>query len=718
MRAPLYIASLLALLAGGAWAEGITGYVDESYSHTEEKTTDPAGNTQRFVNDQLAQRYRLTLDRSFFPLLRFNGGGLFEQLDAWSPHSRSRTESAFANLNLNGPVLSGGAGYNYRIEKTSALGGQPSAFVIENPSLFANWRPGPVFSVRLSRPHNYDTAHVVEDVVTNLAIFNATYVPVTHVDLLYTASYSEPIDRLHETDTTSIAQTARVNYANTFNGGTTAVAGGANFADQHLRVSSSGPGGTIATQQAPFAGLSLVEIFPALPTQDTLVVNPAVIDGNTTASAGLDLGFSVTLAGDTNPRDIGAQFPDLLSKVNTLYLWVDRELPAQVAGAFRWTVFQSDDNLRWTEVPIVGPVVFGLFQTRFEITIPVTAARYLKVVTRPLELPVTLDKRFRDIFVTELQLFLLTAAGAEGWRSNNRTVLNASARTQVFSPNLYYDFTGILTRAAAPGADPVQTWLLTNGLSYSRKLSPVWLVNARAARQDQSSGGSHEGLFLVSALVAATPLPTLSHSLVYSGQTISNAQGFGTSNTLSFFNRATPYRGIGLLAGALATLVTSPSGQKLRSNVLTFNASVQPNPRLTLGGTYGHADTTLTGGGAPDSKSATNRIDGNISFNPVPAFYVAAAISRIITRPRPQTLASGTLSFSPFSGGDLQLAVTYSETRQEPGSISRLLVPSLRWNIRPGTLVSVSYSVLDTAATADPSRTHSNTFNADFQTAL
>ncbi len=720
MRARIHIASLIALLSGGAWAEGISGFVDESYSHSNSSTTDPAGNTQHFVSDQLTQRYRLTLDRSFFPLLRFSGGGLFEQSNAWRPATWSRTESAFANLNLSGPILSGAAGYNYRVEKASVLTGPPPALVIEEPSLFAIWRPTglPAFSLRLSRPHNYDTLRVSQDVVTNLALFSATWSPVRHIDLLYTASYAEPIDRLHHTDSTSISQTGRVNYSNTFEGGITAVAAGAEVSNQRSHVSSSGPGGTIATQQAPLAGLSLVETFPAIPTQDTLVANPALIDGNTTASANLDLGFSVALAGDTNARDFGVQFPDLLGKVNTFYLWVDRELPAQVSGAFRWTVFQSDDNFRWTEVPIAGPVVFGVFQNRFEITIATTTARFLKVVTKPIDPSVTLDKRFSNIFVTELQLFLVTPVGATGWQSNTRASFNTSARRQVFYPNLFYDFGSILTLATVPGGTPNYSYLVTNGLSYSRRLSPILLFNSRLARQDQGLSRSHEGLFLYSAALAATPLPTLSHNLVYSGQTISNAQGFGTTNSLSFFNRATPYRGIGLLAGALATLVGSPSGQKLLSKGLTFNASVQPNPKLTLGGTFAHSDTTISGGGGPRSSSASNRIDGSISFNPVPAFYVSAAISRVITRPRPQTFASGTLSFSPFAGGDLQLAMTYSETRQQPGGTTRLFVPSVRWNIRAGTILSVSYSVLDSAASADPSRTHSNTFTADFQTAL
>jgi hypothetical protein len=93
-----------------------------------------------------------------------------------------------------------------------------------------------------------------------------------------------------------------------------------------------------------------------------------------------------------------------------VYLWVDRSLPADVAGAFSWAAYCSDDNLAWTPVALAGPVTFGAFDNRFVLSIERTQARFLKVVTRPLAAGTTTDPRFADVLVTEIQFYLATFA--------------------------------------------------------------------------------------------------------------------------------------------------------------------------------------------------------------------------------------------------------------------------------------------------------------------
>lgn len=151
------------------------------------------------------------------------------------------------------------------------------------------------------------------------------------------------------------------------------------------------------------SGLSLVERFPATPLADTLLPNPAIADGDLTTGAGVNLGYSVALGGDTSLRDFGLRFPAPPSGVNTLYLWVDRPLPPDVAAAYAWSVYLGDDNASWTPVAVTTPIAFSAIQNRFEITTPTLHARYVKIVTRPLAPGVTSDGRFADVLVTELQ---------------------------------------------------------------------------------------------------------------------------------------------------------------------------------------------------------------------------------------------------------------------------------------------------------------------------
>jgi len=62
----------------------------------------------------------------------------------------------------------------------------------------------------------------------------------------------------------------------------------------------------------------------------TLNPNPGLIDGNLTASAGINIGLP-PVSGNTQPRHMGL---DLLNvtEVNNLLIWVDRELPANIAN--------------------------------------------------------------------------------------------------------------------------------------------------------------------------------------------------------------------------------------------------------------------------------------------------------------------------------------------------------------------------------------------------
>jgi hypothetical protein len=708
-----------------ARADGLSAYIEEDFTHVQATTNNPAVAGQS-ETDQFTQRYRLSLDRTLYPMLRFDVGGTFERViaatsgDLGAGDSTNRIGTFFGKLILANPFLSGAAGYDYRSEKTTAPAVAPVTFVSAGPSGFLNWKPDglPQLTLRLSRLSNYDTLEEIQDLTTTEALFSAAWDPVRQLDLRYALDYQRPIDYLHALDTTSFSQAARASYTDSFGGGATSVAGSVNVNNRQLQVTASGSGGTLATPLSPIAGWSLVETFPAIPAQDTLTTNPTLIDGNTTVTAGVNIGFNPVLGGDSNFRDLGVQFADAVTKVNTLWVWVDRQLPTAVAANYTWTAWASDDNVRWTSVGIVGPVAFALFQNRFEITIQSTQARYLKVVTKPLDpAAVTTDRaRYADVFVTELQaLLVVPVQGSQGWQSNTRGVVNASLR-QMLTADFAYDFTTILTYSAQTAAPTQTTYFITNGLSFNRKVSPILLFNARFARQDQNQNQGHEGGFLYSASLGATPLPTLNHSLVYSGQVLTGRLGTSINNTFSLFNRATPYRGIGLIAGLIYGLVSNPAGQLTRNGVVTINATAQPHPALVLGVTYGHSITLGTGGGAADLRTHSDRVEGTATFNPFPALYLSGSVSRTVTEVRGVTLANSTISFAPFPGGALQMGVTFSQQLEPNNNVGRQLVPYLRWYVRPGTLVSVTYTVLDSSGEALDS--HTRVFDANLQIAL
>jgi hypothetical protein len=241
-------------------------------------------------------------------------------------------------------------------------------------------------------------------------------------------------------------------------------------------------------------------------------------------------------------------------------------------------------------------------------------------------------------------------------------------------------------------------------------------MNWRVARQDQDQSRGHEGSFLYSSSLTATELPTLSHSLVYSGQSTWTQSGFFSMNSLSFFNRATPYRGIGLLAGAVYSFNTAPDGTHLHSDTVTLTGSLAPNPKLSFAATFAHADTTTEGGVALRTSSSSNQVTGSFTATPVPALYLSAGVTHLVSSGTPHTLANGSVSFSPFPGGDLQLSLNYLQTYQDPDQVTQLFSPQIRWNIRPSILLTVSYTLQDSHAGV--AGTLARTFEANLQMSL
>ncbi len=541
-----------------ARADGLSAYVEEDYTNTSARTTDQSGRKTTNTSDEFAQHYRLMIDRTFFPYVRLDAFGLFEKINDWlvSDGVRSRADAwragGSAHLRLGPPVLGGEVGFDRRDESIgTSLTSVRVHTINEIYSAHAGWRPAdlPSLDLRLSRTNSYDQDRRLSDFTTDDVLLTSEYSAFRQLRLGYAVDFNHGTDHLTTTETSAVTNSARANYSDTFNSGRSTLSLNYQFNTRASDTTTRGTGGLVPVPQLPSAGLSLVEAFPAVPQTDTLVQNPALIDGNLTANASINLGFSVALAGDTNLRDLGLQFADPSTAVNTLYVWVDRQLPVEIAGAFSWAAYRSDDNVTWTQVNVVGPVAFSAFQNRFEITIDQTRARYLKVLTRPLAAAVTPDRRFTDIFVTELQAFLIVPAQSVRGNTSTTSHTATGAYRQVLlaNPQLAYDFSGVLA-----GGTGGTSYAVQNGLSLDRPFARVFALSARVTRQDTGQRppgqpGTHSGLFQYSASVVGRPLPTLSDSLTYSGQYVQTRHGYNALNSVTFVNRAQLYRGLDLL---------------------------------------------------------------------------------------------------------------------------------------------------------------------------
>jgi hypothetical protein len=704
------VAGLLAVLSD-ARGEGLSIFLEPTFTMTHLETQDQLGNGTQQDFRVLVQNYRLNFDRNLTPAFTIAAGGLIEARNTWTDDaSGARTldgnvRGLYGRLTFNLPVLTAGLSYDLGTEQTNLL----PQIVNENLSAYASWRPLdlPELSLRLSRTHQYDSARVNQDITTWSALGSLRYI-LNAFEFRYVLQWAQPTDAVSGTEASSLDQTLQGIYSARLFEGRTAVYVSLILRNQMAKTLSAGTG-TISQQQNPVAGLSLTEVFPSEPGTDTLLPNPALIDGNLVVSAAVNIGYAPTLAGDDNRRDLGVQFADLVTPVNSIQVWVDKRLPPELSIAYTWTAYQSDDNKNWTALSITGPVVFSPFQNRFEIPIRQTQARYLKVVTRPLPAGLSVDAAFANVFVTEMQVFLVRSAeSVPRERASSGALLNATASTLLWrAANLNWDLSAIGELRTTPS---VSTWSLLNTFTASQWLARGLQLNERLSRQDGDDGLGHYGQTDWSAGLLWRPLPTFSGSLIYTGQFIDARprldvdtgkyiiEPVGFTHSISSLARADLYEGISALLNVTGTLQNAYDGTNLWTGSVNATLAITPNPWVAF--TVGWLSTLniLQLPQEPGVTSTTGRIEGTVTLRPTNAISAIGTITRIVTGGPATTLGTLQLNYSPLRG-DLQFSVSYSRTFDTAAqSTNEIFTPGLRWNVRPGIQVNAFYILLNSSA--------------------
>jgi hypothetical protein len=698
------------------------------YNNATLHSKDETGQEHRTESSTWLQKYRLSLDAPIYPQLVLNAGGVLDwnngtaRTDGVDSSFDSKRWNGFAHLRLGSAMVSGGLDYDRRDEssKTTVAGVRSSSprFVSESYGASVSWRPVdlPSLDLALHRQDAYDWTRKLVDRTSDDALLSTRYKPVSEVDLGLAIRAGQTENHLTQQRTRDLTQSLLASYADSYLAGRAAAYVAYNASARVSTTSVGKIGGTVPTLQLPAAGLSIVEIFPAIATQVTLNPNAALIDGNLTTSAGLNLGFSASAGGQRQYRDIGAQFTNVITPVNAVYVWVDRQIPDDVASSFQWEAYRSDDNVNWTPITITGAVVFGILENRFEISIERTEARYLKVVTRPLVSTLTTDPQLSEIFVTEAQFLLVVPAEeARGRSSSFGGSLNANGRLSLVpSINLAYDVSSLITHSDTGSV----TWAISNGLTASRRLNPVFRVSGRVDRTDTDSGLGHESSNRWGGSLSIEPLTTLGGLVSYGGQFSQSRGGNALTQTLALLGRADLYEGIALSATGTQGLGFNEAHQTVQSTTGSAGLSLVPNRFFSANGNASYTGSSQRGGDAPDRTDRRVALDAAATLSPFPALALAGGVSRFLAKNLPpQTLANFSASLSPFPGGALSIRYAYLETLDTAADQrTRVHGPSLRWNIRAGWFFDSGYSFQETHAPAE--QTSGRAFNANLTITL
>jgi hypothetical protein len=345
-------------------------------------------------------------------------------------------------------------------------------------------------------------------------------------------------------------------------------------------------------------------------------------------------------------------------------------------------------------------------ENRIEVTTVQVQSPFLKVVLRPLAAGVTTDAAFREVLVTELQLFLVVPAeSVAGRQSAVAATATGYARTLLLrSPELAYD---ISASVAYDSDNPRTRYSLVNGLTVSHPFARWLTGNARGARLDQDSGRGHEGSWEWSASLVGRPLPTAYWTLTYSGRAADQnttsiaepgASAATTHETLiahsvTALGRADWYEGISTQASVSYSISTQAerTGQAFQASGTT---SLTPNTVVTLsvGGLYSRSVTSTPETG--DLLTQFARVDATVSLTPAPALSGAGTISRVLIGGTPTTLGTLQLNYFPLQG-EIQLSFAYSSNFDTAAQArTQILTPTVRWNVRRGVSLTTSYTWL------------------------
>jgi hypothetical protein len=680
-----------------ALADSIRALLEFDYNTFDLESMDKAtGLKSETQSETWGQNYHLNLDKTIYPNLRFNAGGIFQKDETDSTiNDEDRVTTLtntrpFADLTLKTPVYTAGVGYSKRDAEAQVDDLSRQTNINELYNAILGWRPEglPSFDMRLEKADFYDQDRELQDTTQTTASLICRYAN-DKLDLQYRPFFLETEDRVNSIDTKTTIHNGRVNYSESFFNKRSSFSTTYNVSRMEIDTIAYGTG-EVNSPLFPFSGLSDLDDSPTL---GALTVNPALIDGDLATSGGVNIGLPPA-ASDRQPRNVGLGFVSD-TEVNNLRIWVDRELPNDIADFFSWDIYTSADNENWHRETTVTTAPFDPFQNYFDIDFPSVTTRYIKVVVTPLTVILPNATSFPDIFITEIQPYVTKPVqDAEGKNTTTTHLVNMDMRTRLMqSEELFHEISYFLVKTD-PGAD--ERYTLVNAFSGFRQLTPVFSGNFRLSREDITETTDDGEAYGYSASLRADPLPTLDHTLLFSGRRESIGDEETDTDSLFLQNRAELYKGIdAFLQGGLHRK-TQETGEQDDSTIVNFGATVVPHHALTMTLSYSGTSTDQSGGDRAEGTLKDNRMDLGAAFRPFQTVYLFASIGRVEQDGKQDTLQNYSLNWSPFPYGTLQLQFAYSEDlRSEDQSKIKTIRPSLRWAIAPRISLDLSYMVTE-----------------------
>jgi hypothetical protein len=388
----------------------------------------------------------------------------------------------------------------------------------------------------------------------------------------------------------------------------------------------------------------------------------------------------------------------------------------QVADHFSWRIYTSDDNQNWGLPQTVSPAIYSPTFNRFEIRFANVTARYVKVVTTPLNPVVPFASAYPTILVTELQGEIRKPASEVAGKLTS-TFQNGTLdfRAMLLEPiNLTYEFTYVFTKR-----DPGDLrYTASNGLSFFRQFNKVFSGRGRVAFEygEEQTGNREAALYTVS--VTAVPIQTLFHSLTLSGKEETISEGKTSNMSILLYNIAKLYEGIDANLSGGISFQEDVTGRKNRNTQVNGGATFVPNRKVNLTLSYNGTRSVSSGGELKvETTDYTRSGEADLAITPVQSVYLFGSyrIENSTTSPS-RNILNYSINWSPFPDGTLHLTFYYNETIRSDEAMERSIVPSLRWYFTSRSYLNLSYQNLksETPALTTTSNVYSGTVRVSF----
>ncbi len=629
-----------------------------------------------------------------WPNLELELGGAFDwqttqlQIDAFSLNTKLVDLRPFAALRLRTGLHRIEFDWNH-VDTRGSTDGLSTRLLRDYYSLLLGWYPQPRSLLELRVWHAYnrdDQFQFLDQRIDEISLLGL-YTPRPWITFDYRLLDTEVDDDLVGAQYGSTSHNGKVTFSKWFIDRRLLIASSYNINYDELRTDIPGTG-VIESFVPPIAGLAAITDFPQ---QVTLEPNPALIDRNLTAGAGINLGLPPP-AGDDRPRNFGVDF-EVERSVNTLRVWMDREIRLETASAFVWEIWSSTDNVRWTAEQVVSRAEFGPFDNRFELRFGTITARYLKVVVQPLSAGDPFASDYPVLLVTELEpLLRRQVSGYEVKETQTRQRFTADMRYRVLErPNLDLLLNYLWVD---PGNESTRDNLLV-GASLFHPFARYWSVTALGTAETGREQRGRRRAETLNATLSATPLPTLRASLGGTARREELAGERVDSGGLTFSTTANLYKGVDLTFGYGRSRQERSTGEKAYSTNLNLLLALAPRRDLTVSLLYQDTVDKTSGGTFVDRKTGRSAAEVSLVYTPLPSIYLYAAYRRewYIDRDD-RSLRNVSISWTPFPGSRTQLLFRFEEQYDSIfDTVTRNWGAGGRWNVASGTWIEVFYDV-------------------------